>query len=192
MQHDHFARPSARIGAFAWDYLWISLYLMGLSGVGAFFVFGPLNSPLALLEGSAVAMDVFFFLITVLPVSLYFAISEATHGGTWGKRRKGLRVITTDGGRLGFVRALVRALTKFLPWQIAHLGVARLAGSGEAEVNLWSTIAVVAALGATVVYVLLLVLNPARRTVHDYVAGTVVEAGQVAKREGRQAGAQTG
>ncbi|MEE8241693.1 MAG: RDD family protein, partial [Nitrospirales bacterium] len=45
---------------------------------------------------------------------LYFAIVEGIWGAGIGKRLKGLRVVRTDGGRPGFVRAFIRILTPIL------------------------------------------------------------------------------
>ena len=45
---------------------------------------------------------------------LYFAIVEGIWGAGLGKRLKGLRVVRTDGGRPGFVRAFIRIVIPFL------------------------------------------------------------------------------
>jgi uncharacterized RDD family membrane protein YckC len=120
------AAPSRRLAAFALDYIWIALYLLVLAGVGSYLAFGPLAPQAAALFASPVVSDLIILAITVLPVTLYFARQEAARGGTWGKRRLGLRVVRADGARPSFGRALLRAGVKFTPWQIAHLGVARL------------------------------------------------------------------
>jgi len=163
------------LAAFALDYLWIALYLLVLAGVGSFLAFGPLESQVAALAASPVVADLLILALTVLPVTLYFAQQEAARGGTWGKRRLGLRVVRVDGARPSFGRSLVRAAAKFTPWQIAHLGVARLIRLPEPPA--WALWSAVLALVLVAGYVGLLFLSPSHRTVHDLVAGTaVVEA----------------
>lgn len=166
------AAPTRRLLAFGLDYLLIAAYLLVLAGVGSFLTFGSLASRAEALFASPVVADLVIFALTVLPVSLYFAWQESSRGGTWGKRRLGLRVERADGAGLSSGRALVRAACKFAPWQIAHLGVARLIRLPEPPA--WALGSAVLALVLVAGYVALLYASPSRRTVHDLVAGTVV------------------
>lgn len=166
------AAPSRRLAAFALDYIWIALYLLVLAGVGSYLAFGPLAPQAAALFASPVVSDLIILALTVLPVTLYFARQEAARGGTWGKRRLGLRVVRADGAHPSFGRTLLRAGVKFTPWQIAHLGVARLIRLAEPPA--WALAAGILSLVLVAGYVALLYLSPSHRTVHDLAAGTMV------------------
>ena len=175
----HTAKPMQRLAAFALDYLLISAYILILAVVGSLFAFGSLEEQVANFFSSLLVMDVLVFATTVLPISLYFAAAEASlQGGTWGKRRMHIRVLRTDGSRLSIERAMFRAAVKFLPWQIAHISVLRLVKllMESTEPPAWVNGGVVLAIALAATYVVLLFVSPAGRTVHDWVAGSVVIA----------------
>ncbi len=110
-----------RLLAFALDYLLIAAYAIALAAVTFAASASPLRSTLAVITATPASRDAVAFVTIVLPVILYFALQEGSaRQGTWGKRRLGLRVTALDGGQLPLGRAFVRALVKFLPWQIAH------------------------------------------------------------------------
>ncbi|ADB75307.1 hypothetical protein Gobs_2672 [Geodermatophilus obscurus DSM 43160] len=65
-------------------------------------------------------------LLTVLPIRAFLTAGEAgRHAAGWGERRAGLRVVGPDGGPPGFGRVAVRNAVELLPWQFAHVAVAR-------------------------------------------------------------------
>lgn len=109
-----------------------------------------------------------------LPAWLYFALSESSpRQATFGKRLLGLRVTTLQGNRIGLGRALLRTVIKLLPWELTHLSL-------MLPVPLWwdpqptlrpGIVGVYALMG---VYLVTLLLNPRRQSVHDLVARTVV------------------
>lgn len=122
---------------------------------------------------SPVATDAVAFLISVLPVWVYLSVTEGgAQQATWGKRRTRLRVIAADGGAPGRGRAVIRNAVKLLPWQLAHLAVARWI----LRVDQPATIGVSYALSVLipVVSVVMMVRDPLRRALHDRVAGTRV------------------
>jgi uncharacterized RDD family membrane protein YckC len=109
-----------RLAAFGWDYLIIAAYIVVLTATSflARRQFGDFVNPDRSNPG---LYDLVAFLTLVLPVVLYFALSEASAAGaTWGKRRMGLGVRASSGSMLTVQQSLVRSATKFLPWQIAH------------------------------------------------------------------------
>lgn len=54
---------------------------------------------------------------------LYFAWQESgPHQATFGKRLLGIKVVGSDGGRIGFGRATGRVCSKFLSYALAYLG----------------------------------------------------------------------
>lgn len=75
---------------------------------------------------------------------VYFVAFEATLGATPGKLLLGVRVRTADGGRIGWLGALIRNLLRFVD---LCLGLVTL---------------------------LLMVLTPRRQRLGDFAAGTVV------------------
>jgi len=80
-----------RAGAFALDYLVILLYLgiLGLIGL----LMNSLGGAFAWLFTERVRAQISGFLLVTLPVTLYFALGEASpQKATWGKRRLGLQV----------------------------------------------------------------------------------------------------
>lgn len=110
-----------RVWAFALDYLIICGYLILLgivtSVVLTYVGWGVLSGFFA----SPLRADLLAFLTSVFPVALYFAVTESSsRQASWGKRRRGLRVVSANGGRVSFLRALSRSLLKLLPWQLAH------------------------------------------------------------------------
>jgi uncharacterized RDD family membrane protein YckC len=117
-----YAGFAIRLKAFALDYLIILVYIVVLFGVnfGIILAGGGLEE-VSLLFASLITKDAIAFLTLILPVILYFSLQESSdHQGTWGKRKVGLRMVTTEGETLTRWRAFVRSLIKFLPWQIAH------------------------------------------------------------------------
>ena len=89
------------------------------------------------LEGQAIGL----FTLTI-PVILYFAICESSRWqATIGKRLLRLRVQDMSGNRLPWRKTLVRAMLKFLPWELGHTVVHQLvsgdANGGTNAVPIW-------------------------------------------------------
>lgn len=124
---------------------------------------------------SPTATDAVAFVATVLPVGIYLVTGEAgRHQAAWGKRRAGLRVVTADGGRPGLGRIVLRTAVKLLPWQLAHVAVARFILGVDDPVTTWSTY--VLSLLVAAVSIAMALRDGRRRALHDRVAGTVVAA----------------
>lgn len=163
----------ARVLAFAWDYLLIAAYLVVLTAGGlAVNLMWPALTQ-GLFANSLIAHLVSFLLIT-LPVSLYFALGEASRGqATWGKRKIGLRVVRTDGTPLNLARSFGRTALKFIPWELAHTLIWQVrfgAAAQEALINagfllVWALVA------ANLVS---LVLSKTHQTLYDWLAGTCI------------------
>lgn len=119
------------------------------------------------------AVDLAVFLVTVLPVGLYLAAGEAgACGASRGKRWAGLRVVTADGGRPSARRVAVRTAVKLLPWQLAHVAVARLILDVDDPVVTWTTYGL--SLTLLLLSVTAALRDPHRRALHDRWAGTRV------------------
>lgn len=159
--------------AFAGDYVFLALYLAVVAGLGWA---GQALAPalMAVLFGSAVAGQLTGLVVITLPVTLYFALPEASaRQATWGKRRVGLRVQRADGTRLSVGRSLARTALKFGPWELAHFTIWQLAFAADADspIYLAGFGLVWALIGANVISVL---VSPRRRALYDWLAGTEV------------------
>lgn len=134
------------------------------------------------LFGTALSAQATGFLLLTLPVIFYFSLSEAgPAGATWGKRRVRLRVTTLDGERLGFARALGRALLKLTPWELAHACIWQFSFAADGPTWLLDVgLGVVWLLiGVNVVYML---RSARHQTLYDRLAGTVVVRSDKARR----------
>ena len=165
-----------RLAAFAIDYLIIAAYIVVLTLVSF-----AVRSQVTAIDVSASTapwlFDLLAFTTLVLPVTLYFALYEASrHRATVGKRRMGLVVVTEGGESLDRGRSLLRSALKFAPWQIAHTSLFHIPGWPVAV----ETVPAAAAAGlgiasvVAVLYAVSVVAFADRRTPYDYVAGTRV------------------
>lgn len=160
-----------RLTAFALDYVPILAYLSVLAALGSLLGRAYPEAVAGAFARPATAQAIGFLLVT-LPVGLYFAVSEASaRQATWGKGRRGLRVVGPLGGRLGLGRSFVRTGLKFVPWEVAHAGVWGLTLAGEEPARVavvlvmlsWSGLGVNATAIAW-----------KRRAVYDVLSGTAV------------------
>jgi uncharacterized RDD family membrane protein YckC len=153
-----------RIAAFALDYGPIALYL-GALVVGSQVVASSRPDVTAALFRSPLAGQASGFLLVTVPVSLYFALQEASPAqATWGKGRCRLQVVGVGGQRLRFARALVRTALKFVPWELALPITAGF-------VLVWLLVGANAASVA---------LRDDHRALYDLIAGTAVVRGTTA------------
>ncbi len=165
-----------RIAAFFLDYLIIAAYIGLLTGAGV-AVRAALQVPLELprTSGAKLLGHAASFLTLTLPVTLYFALYDASHGqGTPGKRALGLRVTTTDGRRVPLGRSLLRSALKFAPWEFAHTAIWHVPGEPFVSAPApWNMAGYVGALAGAGWYVAAL-FSGTRRTPYDRIAGTTV------------------
>lgn len=176
------AAPTARLRAFAWDYLVVLGYLVALTGVGLLLTFGPVGGAWTELMEDPLLADFVAFVLAVLPVLLYFALSEGSAAGaTWGKRRVGL-VVSSARGRVppGHGRALVRNGLKLLPWQMAHTAMFHIPGFPvvNGEPPTWTVVVLGAVWFLVALYLVGLTRSGGHRPLYDRVAGTVVVQGR--------------
>jgi uncharacterized RDD family membrane protein YckC len=165
-----------RLGAFALDLIPIFGYILILFVVGFGLSLGPLKGGANSLSDHPILFDLIVFSITILPVTLYFAVQESSQKmASWGKRRLGLQVVTRPGGRLSFGRALLRSAIKFLPWQMAHTCLFHIPGWPFAVQSIPAGVMAgfLTLYALLAVYFLTLLLKP-HRTFYDLIAGTYV------------------
>lgn len=123
------ATMQRRLFAFAVDYAVIAAYLIALLVVGLALTFGPWGTSWAAALATPWRMHVLAFATTVLPVTLYFSFTESgRHSASFGKRRLGLEVVTTDGTPPSLPQTLLRNALKFMPWQLAHTAMLAIPG----------------------------------------------------------------
>lgn len=173
------AAATTRVRAFAWDYLVVLAYLVALTGIGLLLILGPVGAGWSTLMADPLRADLVAFLVAVLPVALYFALSEASAAAaTWGKRRVGLVVATVGGGQPGVGRSLLRNGLKFLPWQMAHTAMFHIPGfpAATGEPPTWSVVLLGAAWFLVALYLLGLTRLGRGRPPYDRLAGTAVVA----------------
>lgn len=119
--------------------------------------------------------DVFALVTLVAPVTVTFALQEASAGrATFGKRRVSLQVTDQSGRQLTLRRALARSTVKFLPWQLAHTAVIGLA-AGSRSIGLM--VLAITAQAVVLVSIGTIALDSDHRALHDRVAGTRVVSG---------------
>jgi uncharacterized RDD family membrane protein YckC len=170
---EHAAGLGTRMLAFALDYLPIAGYLIGLTLIAQAVTARQPGLVGGLFQGPVAGQASGFVLVT-LPVTLYFAVQEASaRQGTWGKARCNLKVIGPDGERLSLRRALARTALKFLPWELAHTAIwqAQFASAERSPGVIAGFVLVWALVGANA---LSIVLRRDRRALYDQWAGTAV------------------
>jgi uncharacterized RDD family membrane protein YckC len=162
-----------RVWAFAFDYLAITLYLIGIIilSVGVNFTFPTMPQTFF---GNPVSAQIMGFFVITLPVTLYFALQESSAAqATWGKQRRQLRLIGKDGERLSRPHALGRTALKFIPWELAHTCIWQVSFSPPEPSPLITIgfILVWLLVGANIVSLL---MSKTNQTIYDRLAGTYV------------------
>lgn len=168
-----FAGLWPRILAFGFDYLLISLYIVGVM-LASVTINAISPAVLPWFFGNPISGQITGFVLITLPVSLYFAIFEASSWqGTWGKHRLHLQVTTVAGKRLSLIRALIRTGLKFVPWELAHTCIweVRVAGQEDSPLILAGFLIVWCLVGANALGI---GITRTHQALYDWLAGTVV------------------
>lgn len=111
--------------AFGIDYLIIAIYIALLIGITSLIKPENINP----IKGQFIG-----FITLTLPVFLYFYLTErSTYKGTIGKRIMNISVIINQEGSNRPI--LVKNILKFLPWEIAHIGVQWIVYYSKMEVD---------------------------------------------------------
>lgn len=157
------------------DYLVIVGWLALLTAVAAIVrtVFDLGEAPATISPRQLVLVDLTVMAATVLPVWIYLCVTEAgPRQATWGKARTGLRVELRDGSRPSVGRILARNAFKLLPWQLAHISVARAILEIDQPIVMATTY--VASIVLVVATITVAWRDPWQRPLHDLAAGTRV------------------
>jgi len=164
---DRAASYLRRAGAYAVDYLAIAVYALALAGV-TLAVTQP-DPDLSKAAGYGLSLATL-----TAPVVLVFSIVESMFGASPGKALTGLRVMRGEA-KPRFTRALARNGLKFLPWEIAHIGIWLTPGQPFLDPpGAVSLILMNAALAAVLLQAVLIAIF--RAGVHDWATGLRVRA----------------
>jgi uncharacterized RDD family membrane protein YckC len=157
------------------DYVLIAAYLVLVTAVSLSLRASPVREGFNSAMSQPVTAELLGFLLLTLPVVLYFALCEASRQrATFGKRALRLAVVRSDGSRLSRGRALLREAVRFLPWELSHALLWRVA-----LVHDRGPIAFWVAAGFVVVYVLVILylvtlFIGSHRTIYDRLADSIV------------------
>lgn len=150
-------------------YLIDVILLATLAQLTQWAIFVMADNPLAAASGPV--LEGWVLLTVSLPAWLYFSLSESIAGQTVGKRLMGLRVSSVAGGRVSFVRALVRTIVKLLPWELTHATLLLPTPLAAEPGFRWGFIVVYVLLG---LYLVVMLFNRRKQSVHDLLTGTIV------------------
>ena len=167
-----YARFWQRVKAFVFDYFIILGYLIVITIAG--LLLRQYTDGFEWLFADRVRAQVTVFLILTLPVSLYFALGDASlKQGTRGKQRVGLKVEDQHGSQIGLGRSLLRAALKFIPWELSHTFLWEIAftnGEPSALIN-YGYAFIYLLIGLNIASVL---MTKTKQSLYDLLAGTYV------------------
>lgn len=148
------------------DYICIVIYLIILFGANMIISFGFLGGIPKLSEWQSQLIAI---LTSVIPVILFFSILDFRKGSI-GKIKSGLKLYFKNKT---FIFSLLRNIVKFLPWQLAHIGVIHGMYSD------FDAIAVIFATTSMIIAFTMLIMGFIRndkRHFADFIAGTQVQS----------------
>jgi len=163
-----------RIKAFAIDYLLILVYVGFL--FGATMLVSKLFD-IRLDRLNTITAEIIGFFTLTLPVILYFTVTEAgSFGGSVGKRKLGLKVVSVKLSRPGFLQLLARNFVKFLPWEMAHFFVYQLVERSRSGIQPpgWIMAGLIGSQAMAIIYFLFIVFNKNNRSIYEIASGTRV------------------
>ena len=153
-----------RIVAIAIDYMFVALYAVLLFVVAVTFFetndVGPING------------QIIGFLSLTLPVFLYFYLSEKSkRRATLGKKILKISVDSHQNKNIFY-----RNVLKFLPWEIAHIGMHWMYyfSNQEAKEPIWVWIVLLLPQIVVIIYIVSLFLNKGSATIYDKIAKTKI------------------
>lgn len=117
------------------------------------------------------------FATLTLPVILYFTLSEnGKYGGTIGKRKFGLQIMSKSLTKASFKQLLLRNCIKFLPWELAHFFIYRLFyfNSLSKIIPDWVLTGLVASQALALIYLLCILFNKRNQSVYEFLSRTIV------------------
>lgn len=148
------------------DYVCILIYLLILLGVSLGIFFGVSGNIPTFGEAHSQMIALF---ASVLPIVLIFSILDYKKGSI-GKRKARLKIYFKNKN-LG--SSLIRNIIKFLPWQLAHIGVIHGVYS---NFDLWAVALACAGMALAFILLIMGLMRKDKRHLGDLIAGTQVQA----------------
>lgn len=159
-----------RIGAYLIDSLLLATAALLLQAIAHFVGMNPLTNGVAAASGASVHLWV--SASVTLPYLMYFTILFR-RGATVGMTALRIRVASDDGERLPWVRSIVRSAVLLIPFEINHATLFHPEPLwNDPSATLPAATFIVYAVVA--LYVLVMLLTPERKSIHDLAAGSVV------------------
>ena len=165
---------SRRLAAYVLD---CGLLFLGLVLVQTILFFlNPIVSMLRRgLQPTPTQLHLWVFATATVPFLLYFAfILRSAARATVGMRMLKLKVADISGGRVGFGQSLLRSAVMLIPFELNHTVMFHL-GPRNAPPAAAFFIGIAAVWAMIAVYIASILLTRRHQSVHDLVAGTVVQ-----------------
>ncbi len=161
-----------RLAAFFIDYMVIILYALALFGVTMLIQkqTGENNS------WSPITGQLIGLITLTIPVFLYFYLSEkSTRSGTLGKMWMSLTVVNASPNKKKNV--FLRNIIKFIPWEIAHLGVHWMSYYSSNDLNppVWVWMVLIVPQVMVLGYFISIVIKKGESSLYDRIANTSIE-----------------
>lgn len=165
--------PWRRIAAFFVDYFAFMVPFLAVLSLVAWALFSFEVDPMP--ESAWLKHGIMLVLLT-LPIVLYFALCESSsRQGTLGKRLMRVAVVNDAGERASLSHTTIRAVAKFLPWEVFHAIYWHWEGwpTNPAAPTTLQIVGLAVGWFAVAGYLISLFIQRGR-TPYDWVAGTVV------------------
>ena len=160
-----------RLKEFAIDYAVIVAYLVAVFAVAATFYMTAFGEIPAFSQWQS---QLIATCASIIPVVIIFSILDYRAPlGTFGKRKAGLKVRYKTRA---YWRSSVRNGVKFLPWQLAHMGV--IGGMYSDFTSSLAMVALYASLGLLALLLGMVLFRKDGRHLGDMLAGTRVVSAQ--------------
>lgn len=157
-----------RILALLIDWFLICLYLIILGGITIsiyLFFFGRIPE-FSMLQSQFVAA-----ITSVIPVCIYSIFFEINSDfGSYGKKKMGL--ITVHESQR-FFSVILRNILKFLPWQLAHMGV--IGGIYTDFQSFFALMLLVLSIGLGILYIMQVIITKNHQHLPDLISNTVIK-----------------
>lgn len=154
-----------RLKELIFDYLLIFAYLLGLAVLTLsmyFLIFGKIPK-FTMFQSQIIAA-----ITSVVPIIGIFTWMDR-HGGSWGKKKAGLKIIYQEDS---LKSALIRNIIKFLPWQLGHMGT--IAGIYSNYTSPFGHICTVFSLALLMILLLMAFHRKDKRHLGDFLAGSQI------------------
>ena len=164
-----------RIAAFSLDYIIIISYALILFGITKI-----LN--IKELELTPISGQLLGFLTLILPVFLYFFLTEKSNRrATIGKRTMKICIYTKNQNLDPNI--LLRNIIKFLPWEIAHTGVHWVVfySRTQQDVPIWIWFVLIIPQIIIILYLVSIIISNGESALYDRLSNTKVNLSNLTK-----------